>query len=945
MTTTNTNFKSIQLLRHWCMLTLPTVFNDALSYNEQVCKLTEAINEMATAINGLPDYIIELVKELLDHMNLEEIVKQVLADYFFINVKNPPAPLVAARGDGIANDTNAIQSMINYVNGKKTYLFFPPGIYSVNQLTITNNISLVGMDRYQTTINLEAGSNTDLFTGVMGNCTISNLTLSANMPGQTQNCSIYNGNVTNMLFDNVIFKNAYNVISIDIDGLVQMNNIIIDGAQGNGLMISGERCHINNLDFIHTSLLNNEVLLTISGNNCICKNISCYTAIKTGLSVSGNNCYIVGTILNPITPIINTGYNNYINIKTNNGTTKITNTTERTVTGDITDNVVGNIKENITGNTEKTITGNAEKTITGNAEKTITGNMKESIDGTLTQIVKNKADISASDTTISSNDIFLNPSNPLKYGELINGKYGKVLPMKDKTDIPYYLLTEINFDYLKITTPQDFGAVADGVADDSDAIQEAINALPNGGIVFFPTGRYKVTKTLTIKVSNITLLGASRDGAEIYTETTFGDTILAKADTGILKQVRIINFLFNHNITTGNVGNNVIHLYHVEDGAVNNVRMENGLRQVYLEGCADISFLYCAFIGRATTGGTTNTHASVEMIYNDDVPNAVKLCTSIAIVACRFLSPGIEGAENGLLMNGVEDIRITNSYFGGQLYHAIHVNVTQYHNLEININNCYIDACGSDSVRVDNSSPGSIFMGNFKLTNCNIKGHGSGQGHRGVYIADSVQGGTYEYYLQGLTISGCTVTGFDTDGIYILCAENAVIEGNSIFDNGFVGDNNMGLVIGTHVKNAVISNNLIGAFSETGGLNKQQFGIALLSGCKYITISNNNLLNNVQGAISYTPTDAGTNSITFFNNQGFNGGLTARPWGMAGSGVDIRNPFGLNAFVRIFGGTVSDIKLNGITIFSETNVSFEVQAQDTINITYTAAPESIWFLQ
>ena len=929
LTTTNTNFKSIQLLRHWCMLTLPTVFNDALSYNEQVCKLTEAINEMATAINGLPDYIIELVKELLDHMNLEEIVKQVLADYFFINVKNPPAPLVAARGDGIANDTNAIQSMINYVNGKKTYLFFPPGIYSVNQLTITNNISLVGMDRYQTTINLEAGSNTDLFTGDMGNCTISNITLSANMPGQTQNCSIYNGNVANMLFDNVIFKNAYNVISIDIDGLVQMNNIIIDGAQGNGLMISGERCHINNLDFIHTSLLNNEVLLTISGNNCICKNISCYTAIKTGLSVSGNNCYIVGTILNPITPIINTGYNNYINIKTNNGTTKITNTTERTVTGDITDNVVGNIKENITGN----------------AEKTITGNMKESIDGTLTQIVKNKADISASDTTISSNDIFLNPSNPLKYGELINGKYGKVLPMKDKTDIPYYLLTEINFDYLKITTPQDFGAVADGVNDDSDAIQEAINALPNGGIVFFPTGRYKVTKTLTIKVSNITLLGASRDGAEIYTETTFGDTILAKADTGILKQVRIINFLFNHNITTGNVGNNVIHMYHVEDGAVNNVRMENGLRQVYLEACADISFLYCAFIGRATTGGTTNTHASVEMIYNDDVPNAVKLCTSIAIVACRFLSPGIKGAENGLVMDGVEDIRITNSYFGGQLYHAIHVYVTQYHNLEININNCYIDACGSDSVRIDNSAPGSIFMGNFKLTNCNIKGQGGGQGHRGVYIADSVKGGTYEYYLQGLTISGCTVTGFNTDGIYILCAENAVIEGNSIFNNGSVGDNNMGLVIGSHVKNAVISNNLIGAFSETGGINNQQFGIALLSGCKYITISNNNLLNNVQGAISYTPTDAGTNSITFFNNQGFNGTLTAREWGMAGSGVDIKNPFGLNAFVRIFGGTVSDIKLNGTTIFSETNVGFEVQAQDTINITYTVPPQSIWFLQ
>mgnify|MGYP007088342721 CR=1 FL=1 len=71
----------------------------------------------------------------------------------------------------------------------------------MNQLTMVPNVSLVGQDRFQAIINLEAGSNTDLLTGEMGNCTISNLTLSANMPGQTQNCSIYHGNVTSMLFD------------------------------------------------------------------------------------------------------------------------------------------------------------------------------------------------------------------------------------------------------------------------------------------------------------------------------------------------------------------------------------------------------------------------------------------------------------------------------------------------------------------------------------------------------------------------------------------------------------------------------------------------------------------------------------------------------------------------------------------------------------------------
>ena len=317
--TTTTNFKSIPLLRQWCMLTLPTVFNEALSYDEQVCKLTQAINEMATTINGLPDYIIELVKELLDQMNLEEIVKQVLADYFFINVKNPPAPLVAAKGDGIANDTAAIQAMINYVSGKKNYLFFPAGIYSVNQLTMMRNVSLVGQDRYHAIINLEAGSNVDLLTGEMGNCTISNLTLSANMPGQTQNCSVYQGSVGNMLIDSVIFKNAYNVVSFDIDGLVQMDNIIVDGTQGNGLSIGGIRCYISNVEFINTSLLNSETLIVVSGNNNNI-NMRCYDVIKSALNISGNNNIIKCELLNNTIPI-NNGINNIITINSNGSST------------------------------------------------------------------------------------------------------------------------------------------------------------------------------------------------------------------------------------------------------------------------------------------------------------------------------------------------------------------------------------------------------------------------------------------------------------------------------------------------------------------------------------------------------------------------------------------------------------------------------------------------
>jgi hypothetical protein len=55
-------------------------------------------------------------------------------------------------------------------------------------------------------------------------------------------------------------------------------------------------------------------------------------------------------------------------------------------------------------------------------------------------------------------------------------------------------------DVANATTPQDFGAVADGVADDTGPIQQAIDAQRErkNKIVYFPPGTYRLTKTLVV---------------------------------------------------------------------------------------------------------------------------------------------------------------------------------------------------------------------------------------------------------------------------------------------------------------------------------------------------------------------------------------------------------------------------------------------------------------
>lgn len=59
----------------------------------------------------------------------------------------------------------------------------------------------------------------------------------------------------------------------------------------------------------------------------------------------------------------------------------------------------------------------------------------------------------------------------------------------------------------EVVSVKDFGAVGDGVADDTAAIQAAINS--GKGAVIFPAGRYRVTSNITVP-ANTTVIGSGR---------------------------------------------------------------------------------------------------------------------------------------------------------------------------------------------------------------------------------------------------------------------------------------------------------------------------------------------------------------------------------------------------------------------------------------------------
>lgn len=77
-----------------------------------------------------------------------------------------------------------------------------------------------------------------------------------------------------------------------------------------------------------------------------------------------------------------------------------------------------------------------------------------------------------------------------------------------------------------VISVKDFGAIGNGVNDDTAEIQAAIDSISKG-TVFFPAGTYKITATLHMNTTNVLLIGAGNQASIIKGAVGFtGDEIL-----------------------------------------------------------------------------------------------------------------------------------------------------------------------------------------------------------------------------------------------------------------------------------------------------------------------------------------------------------------------------------------------------------------------------------
>ena len=510
----NNNFTEVKPLCYWVQHVLPLVYDDSLSFMELLGKVTKKLNELIVNNNKLPDFIAELIKEYISSGAIEKVLAEVLADYM-LNVKFPPAGLTPATGDGSADDTEAIQGCIDYAfNHGGMAVYFPSGKYLTQPLTLKNKATLFGQDRYSTVLVMKGGATKAMFTGEVDELTLMGLGFDGNMDIQVNNVNLFDITVGSAIITNALLTDGYTLLNAVVNKDLQLDNIIFDHAVEHGVVLSGGGyIQADNLIFNSVSALVGKDFLSIATNNSVFEKIKLVGATPTGITVNGNS--------NIVKFWRGESVNAYTDNGTNNNITVYTESKKEVLTGDVNLNAV-NKKEVLTG--DKTVTSeNSTETISG--DKTVntddyalkaTGNYTASIDKDFTETVTGNKNLDVmgnktenvegnnNETTTgtkkeTAETIFLNPTQPLKYGEVVTAQPFNYLAMQDKNGNAYKLLATAgeNFDILPFLDVTKYGVLPNG-EDMTDKLNALIEQYADSYTIYLKRGVYTFNDTINI---------------------------------------------------------------------------------------------------------------------------------------------------------------------------------------------------------------------------------------------------------------------------------------------------------------------------------------------------------------------------------------------------------------------------------------------------------------
>lgn len=282
-----------------------------------------------------------------------------------------------------------------------------------------------------------------------------------------------------------------------------------------------------------------------------------------------------------------------------------------------------------------------------------------------------------------------------------NGLYDLVV-----TKAGYETVTISAIELDDVVSPLDFGAVGDGVADDTAAIQAAIDASP-GRQIFFPAGKYLITSTLNITSPNTRLVGEV-DGREYLTAGSGGSVIICNsavdavyfnntaAPTNALQACGIANLAIARtvHVATGSG----LKLRDTANFSAENIFIGEFYTCIDMVDAQSSNFRNIRlYTGNAFTGATNSSMISITGLY----PLTSSSDTGWINSFDQFLITSNKITDHGFWVRSNDDLRIANGYVGfmkleGALIELQDATAPLY---SINFDQVYIDGTKIDGTQ------------------------------------------------------------------------------------------------------------------------------------------------------------------------------------------------------------------------------------------------------
>lgn len=473
---------------------------------------------------------------------------------------------------------------------------------------------------------------------------------------------------------------------------------------------------------------------------------------------------------------------------------------------------------------------------------------------------------------------------------------------------------------------RNYGAVCDGVTDDTTHIQTAVNLAQSfGGGRVIISGYSKITATITITGSGVEVVGLDR----INTGVVCSSTAVTAFKIGGVSTATFRCKVANMKIASCNIA--VYVGYNTAQNYVDDLYITGGVGAVTVQGdyttnpikdaintsikrveaenmTGDIFYFYMCgevyFDGLQTPGAVTAT--------------AYGMVIDSGVTAVYGSHANFTGCKGGLLINDGTGIspnptslptRPRQMYFyqvQGDTCHDFGIQVQRGYQIE------FVDCWGSGST----NGPGWAI------------GDGSNN-------------------ISQISLLGCRALGNNQDGFRWVTGAtdlNSQMIGCHALSNGTNGAGQYdGIAVQPSVSGLVISG--CNSFNDTAqGLNNtQRYGLNLVSGAiTGVVATGNNFAGgngNFTGAVNYG-TSSSDNQLT--SNQGFNDVGFAATATIPASGTAFVNPYGRPMWLSLTGGTTTAIELDGITVGTTTPYSLYVGAGHSVTIVWSVKPSGSW---